>query len=179
MKNKKHKSAITQIFIWISLFVLYCANVEAAREEKINKIEVFVSAYCYRLNQKRGPEILLLKRAPHRELYPNVWECCGGSVRDNESFESAAERQLLEEAGITATRWKVLECFKVNVSPGTIAPGLIFTCKADQNAKVKIDPREHMDFRWATIDDIDNLQLIDQQMRQSIVKLLLIQDKRL
>ncbi|MDR2628475.1 MAG: NUDIX domain-containing protein [Puniceicoccales bacterium] len=178
-KKKGYRPIVTKIFIGILLFALCRVNVEAVREEKINKIEVFVSAYCYRLNRARMPEILLLKRAPSRKLYPDLWECCGGSVQSNESFESAAQRQLLEETGIIATKWKVLECFEVCVNPGTIVPGLIFTCRADQNATVKIDPREHVDFRWVTLNDLENFPLISQQMRHSIVKLLMIQGKKL
>ncbi|MDR0742233.1 MAG: NUDIX domain-containing protein [Puniceicoccales bacterium] len=179
MRKRKYRPAIAKIFIGILLFVLCRTNVEAAREEKINKIEVFVSAYCYRLNRARMPEILLLKRAPSRKLYPDLWECCGGAVRNNENFESAAQRQLLEEAGITAVKWKILECFEVRVSPDTLVPGIIFTCRADQNAAVKIDPREHTDFRWVTLNDLENFPLIDQQMRHSIVKLLMVQGKKL
>ncbi|MDR2603509.1 MAG: NUDIX domain-containing protein [Puniceicoccales bacterium] len=178
-KKREHGSIIAKIFIGILLFVLCRTNVEGVREEKINKIEVFVSAYCYRLNRARVPEILLLKRAPSRKLYPDLWECCGGSVRSNESFESAAQRQLLEETGMTATKWKVLECFEVRVDPDTFVPGLIFTCRVDQNTTVKLDPREHVDFRWVTLNDLENFQLISKQMRHSIVKLLMIQGKKL
>jgi 8-oxo-dGTP pyrophosphatase MutT (NUDIX family) len=177
VKKERREPIIIKIFVETLLFVLCCVNVEAVREEKINKIEVFVSAYCYRLNRAQKPEILLMKRAPSRELHPDLWECCGGSIRNDESFESAAQRQLLEEAGITATKWKVLECFEVQVNSDTLVPGLIFTCKASQNATVKIDPREHVDFRWVTLDDLENFPLINQQMRRSIVKLLLILGK--
>jgi 8-oxo-dGTP pyrophosphatase MutT (NUDIX family) len=178
-KKRKCGPAIAKIFIGILLSVMCRNNVEAVREEKINKIEVFVSAYCYRLNRARMPEILLLKRAPNRKLCPDLWECCGGSVRNNESFESAAQRQLLEEAGIMATKWNVLECFEVRVNPDTTVPGLIFTCRADQNTIVKIDPREHVDFRWVSLNDLENFPLVSQQMRHSIVKLLMIQGKKL
>jgi 8-oxo-dGTP pyrophosphatase MutT (NUDIX family) len=167
----------------VIIFVLFLAlifsprEVDAAREEGINRIEVFVSCYCYRINRVRGPEILLLKRAPHRELHPNLWECGGGSVHENENFEDAAKRQLAEETGMTATRWKTLECFEVEVRPGIIVPGVAFTCKAKPDAQVKIDPREHSDYRWVTINELEDMILVGQKMRRSIVKLLIIQDK--
>jgi hypothetical protein len=74
-------------------------------ETKIKKIEVFISAYCNKRNQKRRLKILLLKRSPHKELYHNILECFGRSVRNNDNFKNGAERQLLEEAGIIAMRW--------------------------------------------------------------------------
>jgi hypothetical protein len=60
-----------------------------------------------------------------------------------------------------------------------MARGPILTCKADQNAKIKINPRKHVDFRCVTIDHIDNFQLVDQQVCELIGKLLLIKDKTL
>ncbi|MDR1433120.1 MAG: NUDIX domain-containing protein [Puniceicoccales bacterium] len=175
------RNGSTNIKVVALLFlVIFCSGTAwCAREEKINRVEVFVSAYCYRINRVRGPEILILKRASTRELAPSMWECGGGSVHENENFEDAARRQLLEEAGITATRWKVLECFEVEVRPGVIVPGIAFTCKANADSPVKIDPREHTEYRWATIKELDDMALVTQKMHQSIVKLLMIQDKLL
>ncbi|MDR1595960.1 MAG: NUDIX hydrolase [Puniceicoccales bacterium] len=164
----------------LSLLLIFCCNTNyGAREEGINRVEVFVSAYCYRINRVRGPEILILKRSPTRQLHPSVWECGGGSVHENEDFEDAARRQLLEEAGITATRWKVLECFNVQIRPGIIAPGIAFACKANADSQVKIDLREHTDYRWVTMNELEDVVLVSQKMRQSIMKLLMIQDKLL
>jgi 8-oxo-dGTP pyrophosphatase MutT (NUDIX family) len=177
MEVGQNKSAKGKIAALIFLFVFCFSDAWGAREEKINKIEVFISAYCYRINRVRGPEILILKRAPNRELSPNMWECGGGSVHENESFEDAAKRQLLEETGMTATRWKVLECFEVEVRPGVIVPGIAFTCKANSDLSVKIDPKEHTEYRWVTVRELDDVPLVTQKMRQSIVKLLMIQDK--
>ncbi|MDR2737980.1 MAG: NUDIX domain-containing protein [Puniceicoccales bacterium] len=171
------RSAIVRIFILLLPLALWPRGLWAAREDGINKIEVFVSCYCYRINRVRGPEILLLKRAAHRALHPNLWECGGGSVHENENFEDAGKRQLLEETGLAATRWKTLECFEVEVRPGVIVPGLAFTCKAKPDAQVKIDPREHSDYRWVTINELEDMILVGQKMRRSIVKLLIIQDK--
>ncbi|MDR1413552.1 MAG: NUDIX domain-containing protein [Puniceicoccales bacterium] len=166
-----------KIIVQILSFFLCFNTLWGAREEKINKIEVFISTYCYRVNRARGPEILILKRSPHRELQPNLWECGGGSVHENENFEDAAKRQLLEETGIMGTRWKVLDCFEVEVRPGIIVPGIIFTCKANPDAQVKIDLKEHTEYRWATLNELDGIEFVDQKMHQAIIKLLMIQDK--
>ncbi|MDR1401715.1 MAG: NUDIX domain-containing protein [Puniceicoccales bacterium] len=166
-----------RIIALILPFVFYFSDLWGAREEKINKIEVFVSTYCYRINRVRGPEILILKRSPRRQLQPNLWECGGGSIHENENFEDAAKRQLFEETGVTATRWKVLDCFEVEVRPGIIVPGIIFSCKANSDAQVKIDPREHTEYRWATMSELEDTVFVDHKMHQAIIKLLMIQDK--
>ena len=56
---------ILAIMVSVFLMVLLPDGIFGAREEHINKIEVFVSAYCYRINNSRGPEVLLLKRSEH------------------------------------------------------------------------------------------------------------------
>jgi 8-oxo-dGTP pyrophosphatase MutT (NUDIX family) len=177
MKTETYTATYVK-FALLSLLLLFTPiSAKAVREDGISKIEVLVSTYCYRINRVKGPEILLLKRAPHRQLSPNVWECGGGSVRSNESFESAAKRQLIEETGLTATRWKAADCFSVEVSPGEIVPGIAFSCKANPESQVKIDPREHSDFRWVNINELEEVILVSQQMRKAIVKLLTIHDK--
>ena len=165
------------IMVSVFLMLLLPDGIFGAREDHINKIEVFVSAYCYRINNSRGPEVLLLKRSEHRELYPNLWECIGGSVRENESLEAAAKRQLKEETGINATRWKLSECFEIEVSPGVIVPGVAFSCKADFDVKIKLDPKEHVDYRWVRLDELENFAIVSKNMHQSIVKLLMLQSK--
>jgi 8-oxo-dGTP pyrophosphatase MutT (NUDIX family) len=177
MKIEFNRSAEIGVVALFLLFVFFIDPAYCAREEGINRVEVFVSTYCYRINKMRGPEILVLKRSPTRELHAGVWECGGGSVHENEDFEDAARRQLLEETGMTATRWKVLECFNVEVRPGVIVPGIAFTCRANHDAQIKIDPREHTDYRWVTLGELDGIALVTQKMRQSIVRLLMIQDK--
>ena len=167
---------ILKIFTLTLMSIFLVSGVEGAREEKINKIEVFVSSYCYRINKSRGPEILILKRSPKRAIYPNIWECSGGAVCENESFEDATKRQLLEETGIMATKWKVLECFETEIKPNMIVPGIAFCCKSGDSA-VTIDPQEHVDFRWVTLKELDNYPLVSQQMRQTMVRLLIQQGK--
>lgn len=165
------------IMVSVFLTLLLPDGTFGAREEHINKIEVFVSAYCYRINGVRGPEILLLKRAEHREIYPGLWECSGGSVKENESMEAAARRQLKEETGINANRWKLVECFEVEVEPGIIVPGVAFSCKADGDVRVEIDPKEHIDYRWVRLDELENFPIVSQSMYQTMVKLLMLQSK--
>jgi 8-oxo-dGTP pyrophosphatase MutT (NUDIX family) len=171
------KSQGWKIVALLTLSMVCMRSAEAVREEGVSKIEVLVSTYCYRINRVRGPEILLLKRTPQRSSNPSLWECGGGTVHANESFEAAARRQLQEETGMTASRWKTLECFEVEISPGEIVPGIAFSCKANPDAQVRIDPREHAEYRWVTIGEIEDLPLVSMQMRRSIVKLLMTHDK--
>lgn len=47
-------------------------------------------------------KILLTLRAPEKPLFPNLWECTGGSALAGESPREAAVRELKEETGLEA-----------------------------------------------------------------------------
>lgn len=159
------------------LFFATCHNcIYAFREEGIHLIEVHVSFYCYRLNKNNVAEILLLKRTDDRQIAPGKWECGGGQVRVNESFELAAKRQLWEETGLHATHWRPLGCFEMKIE-NKIIPGLEFACRVSSDSEVKIDHREHVKYQWATLDGIKDLDFVDQKMKQTITRLLISQSR--
>lgn len=47
-------------------------------------------------------QVLMTKRAPEKQSYPNLWEHTGGSVLSGETSRQAIVRELFEETGIRA-----------------------------------------------------------------------------
>jgi 8-oxo-dGTP diphosphatase len=156
---------------------LFCSAAYCAREDGIHRVEVHVSFYCYRLNGSRPPEILLLKRNNNRQIAPGKWECGGGQIHSNESFEVAVNRQLREETGLRASRWHPIDCYEIKLSDGTVVPGLAFSCRAQSGYNVRIDPKEHCEYKWATLDDIRNVDFVDSKIKQIITRLLVVQSR--
>ena len=54
---------------------------------------------------KRVTNYLLIKGAPDKHLWANKYNGIGGHVESGEDILSAASRELMEEAGITADLW--------------------------------------------------------------------------
>ena len=105
-------------------------------------------------------KILLVQRAATDSM-PNKWEIPGGAADEEDpSLLHACARELWEEAGLVATRFK--HTVKENPSGGdtqgvfTNRTGTRFFCRFSFEVEVedwncvKLDPEEHQDFLWVT-----------------------------
>ena len=142
-------------------------------------IPVVVSIYCYRINPARGPEVLLLQRSSNARFFPGNWECCTAFVSSNESFLTAAQKHLKNFTNLTATRWKSLECFEIELPNHQIVPGISFSCKTPFDVRVSVDNQQYCDYRWFNITDLDDMIFINLHIKQAIIKLLMIHGKLL
>ena len=103
-------------------------------------------------------QILLLQRSQRSKTNPGKWELPGGKIDTGESFDTALNREILEETGLfvqihhaagTAEQqvpnWHVIHL----VLTGTIKSGI-----------VRISD-EHEAFQWVKIDGMGDLLLAD------------------
>jgi ADP-ribose pyrophosphatase len=67
---------------------------------------------------KPEPQVLLVRQYRHA-AQRHLWELCAGRVDEGENHLVAAKRELLEETGYTARRWK--RVLRFWASPGFIA----------------------------------------------------------
>jgi len=64
------------------------------------------------------PRVLLVRQYRHA-AQKYLWELCAGRIDRGENELTAAKRELIEETGYTATRWKRI--LKFYASPGFVA----------------------------------------------------------
>ncbi|KAB2657416.1 NUDIX domain-containing protein [Brucella tritici] len=94
-----------------------------------------------------GPKgILLGHRSPDRRAYPNRWSLPGGHVEAGESFESALQREIDEELGLTIRLFSFLAIIEV---ANPVASFHLFTVTA-WGGHPTIRDREHTELRWFT-----------------------------
>ncbi|KAL2107208.1 hypothetical protein VUR80DRAFT_5556 [Thermomyces stellatus] len=109
--------------------------------------------------------VLLLKRAAHDSM-PNLWECPGGGVDEQDpTFFDAAARELMEEAGLRAVRVLgiVVEGGKTPGRPDWVPftnrngkkllARFSFEMEVESLGPVKRGP-DHQDEVWASEDEV-------------------------
>ncbi|KAI9158118.1 RNA pyrophosphohydrolase [Paramyrothecium foliicola] len=121
----------------------------------------------------REGRVLLIQRASHDSM-PNRWEIPGGAVdKEDPSMLFGAARELWEESGLVATRFKHF----VPEIPGKEV-GQIFTnrygtksfCRfsfeadVESSETVKLDPEEHQAFVWATEAEVREQKIGDRDI---------------
>ena len=92
-------------------------------------------------------DFLLMRRAPEKKHYPNIWEIgAGGSVLRGETAEESAKRELAEETGISSGQWTYLNRY---IEGDTIYEG--FLCVTDWPKDcIQLQAGETVDYRWLT-----------------------------
>lgn len=117
-------------------------------------------------------KVLVIQRASTDSM-PNKWEIPGGAVDDEDStvFEGSA-RELWEEAGLVAKRFNYIVTEGPDEKPGQVYPNstrtkkwcrFSFDVQVESCKQVKLDPKEHQAFAWATEDEIRNQRIGDGQ----------------
>ena len=101
-------------------------------------------------------EVLLLERADH----PGFWQSVTGSQHENEALAETAAREVAEETGIDARRfrleaWNLQNVYEIYpVWRHRYAPGVthntehVFGLRLPDRVPVTVAPREHLSSQW-------------------------------
>ena len=133
--------------------------------------KLVVGAIITKSDHDSTSRILLLKRAAHEPIYPNIFEIPGGEVETTDTtILDAVKREVHEETGLTVTNvLGNVESFhyameKVETPEGRkvttrkTSMQLNFVCEVE-GYDFRIDPREHSEGVWATKGEVAGLEV--------------------
>ncbi len=101
-------------------------------------------------------EYLLIKGAPTKRLWAEKYNCLGGHVERGEDVLFSAQRELSEEAGITADLWL---CGTVIVDAGDVGICLYVFC--GENVTGEIKPSQEGAVEWVKKDALLHLPVVE------------------
>lgn len=83
---------------------------------------------CFVLNSS---DVLLMKRAPHKRIFPNQYNGVGGHIEHNEDPLTSAKREILEETGLTVTNLQLRAVYNIDAKASTGIILFVFTAESE------------------------------------------------
>ena len=105
---------------------------------------------------KKENKILILKRHPNSNTNANRWELVGGKVDPGEDFDKALIREFNEETNLKIKIGDLFGAVQEDF-PHKRTVALVMNVE-NLSEEIKISD-EHVDWKWATIDEIKKLKL--------------------
>ena len=111
---------------------------------------------CFVLN---GQDVLLMKRAPHRRVFPNRYNGLGGHIERGEDPLSSARREIKEESGLDVYDLRLCSVHNINTDGQGGILLFVFVGTSDSREVVS-DPAEGT-LEWVPVDRVHTLDLVE------------------
>jgi 8-oxo-dGTP diphosphatase len=106
----------------------------------------------------RGEQVLLLKGAPHKRLWANLYNGIGGHIERGEDALSAARRELVEESGLQVSGLALVGTVIADASEWA---GIgIFVYKGIYEGGEPVSSEEGL-LEWVDVHELDQYPLVE------------------
>jgi 8-oxo-dGTP diphosphatase len=106
-----------------------------------------------------GEEILLMKRAPHKRVFPNQYNGLGGHLERDEDPYSGAKREILEESGIDVDTLNLVAIHHIDTADANGILLFVFVGTTTQTQVVSDGAEGTLE--WVKIDSLANYDLVE------------------
>lgn len=108
---------------------------------------------------RKSGDVLLLKGAPDKRIWPNLYNGVGGHVEAGEDVLSAARREIREETGLTVNELDLKAV--VNIDAGESTLGIVmfvFTGWCQDKATIASPEGE---LHWVPLEQLESYPLVE------------------
>lgn len=148
---RKLKGIPSDVNVWVTKEI---ATQFVTRENLREIPEVHVAGLC--IKEMNGVlYCLIAKRASFRQLYPDLWEGCGGQLAKGELFATGVERHYERELNIKVEVKETIHKF-YHIQPRNEAaiPGIAFLCVYRSGEPKSIN---HSEVKWVPEDELRHI----------------------
>ena len=120
---------------------------------KINKMKKDSKFSGHVVIFKDEDHFLSLKRGDKNSWMPGKWCSAGGHATIGESIKDGACREVKEESNLTIKPEDLIDT-------GVIKKNRVYFFTTDKfSGDVYLDGKEHSDYKWCLIEDLDNMEI--------------------
>ena len=106
-----------------------------------------------------GDDVLLMKRAPHRRVFPNQYNGLGGHIERDEDPASGALREIEEESGLSAHSLRLRSIHNIDAGGQTGILLFVYTAISDSRALKRESPEGRLE--WVEKGRLSELDLVE------------------
>lgn len=106
-----------------------------------------------------GDRVLLMKRGPHKRIFPNRYNGLGGHVERDEDPYSSARREVREESGLDVTNLTLRGIHHIDAGAESGILMFVFTAEADD--RMSLSHSHEGTLEWMALDRIFALDLVE------------------
>jgi 8-oxo-dGTP diphosphatase len=107
---------------------------------------------------RNGSDILLMKRAAHKRVFPNRYNGVGGHIERDEDPLSGARREILEETGLSVEQLELRAVYNIDAGAATGILLFVFTAWSESR---EVSANTEGTLHWIPRDEVANLDLVE------------------
>ncbi len=105
-----------------------------------------------------GADVLLMKRASHKRIFPGCYNGVGGHLERDEDPQSGALREIREETGLTVHKVQFRGAYQIDAGAETGILLFVFTAESESRAVVECDEGT---LHWIPVESAQDLPLVE------------------